>query len=132
MASETKVCPACGYDITGLSSLKCPECGVKIATARQQSFSDGPMWLRILLATVAAESLLLWITGVTMLFRQHGPPLMLGLWVAGFYTLALALLLLFRDQMQRHWKVLYGLFLVSFVPFLLVVGCGCMLIANWK
>jgi hypothetical protein len=103
----------------------CPECGVIIAGARQGSRHDGPTYVRLLLVTLAGQSLLLWAIGIRLWFRRDGPPVWAGVMAACVFSVAIVLVLLFRDQLEARWKLAYGMFLASIALFLLSGCCLC-------
>jgi hypothetical protein len=78
-----------------------------------------------LLVTLAGQSLLLWAIGIRLLFRQNGPPVWAGVMAACVFSVAIVLVLLFRDQLEARWKLAYGMFLASIALFLLPGCCLC-------
>lgn len=123
MASETKVCPACGYDVTGLSSSMCPECGVDLAEAWAEFHDDATWWVRLMLGTLAAHALLVW--GITLIFVLNPGSVSAGIAVliAAISTFGWIVVRLARARARKRWRLVFGLFLASLAPYLL---CGAL------
>lgn len=126
-------CPACGYNLRGITTLVCPECGLKLTIGVALADAPTRLWTAgVVLAALGAgfHGLLgLWI-GSMMVGRRGGPPWheFLPLPV-GFMLCAGALWLLLTRRpaflrCSRRWAfwLMIATGLAGLVPFVWLVS----------
>jgi hypothetical protein len=142
LAAEDAPCPACGYNLRGLTAGACAECGARLRVGVVPA--DGAMgpWIGAIVACSmaigfdAVASLLMSIPLGVSLFIQGGPPLeyfvMLGVMlVLGSLSVGALVAVLLRRRVWRRnpvrtqwWHVAFlaaGLFVVHLGGGLLIV-----------
>ena len=74
VVTERAICAACGYDLRGIDSDRCPECGKTIDRTSEPPNSPSGLYWFLILAVIAALFPVLWLLWIAIRFMGYRGP----------------------------------------------------------